>query len=602
MIGKDLDDIPGESEGQSRQRHDQTGSISGGNNTTSVMFHDIYHPSFPLVKPVRTFLPLCISFVLAALVATESQAQITPRSRSVRQSEQTARASWQPTRSQPTAAPQQEPPNSLRVASAPRSGSVRTVQAVRENVPLPPPDESISIVEEQGSRILSETEMYDGQILDGQIQLAPVYGGGACDALPMGSCGCGDAFCTGCDGTLACDACGDFCGGSCCGELCSTDAWRPCITLCLPQDGWVSYEFLGWYQDGMPTPALITTSVDPNVTRDQAGVLTNPTTRILFGDSNLLTDAIDGSRLRFGVWLDRCHTWGVGAEFLGMNTQYESYSATSQGRPVLARPFFNTQTGVEDSELVAFPNVVSGTVSAAASSQFQGAGFHVRRLRRTEEGCKKWLFCGCPEHFCSRTELLVGYRYLQLEEGIAVSESLVSTDPSNPGAFEIVDGFNTKNQFNGIDLGWMYRHTRGYWTLDGAVRLAVGNTRQTVRIAGATQINDPSETPNLQTYPGGLLALSSNIGSYSQNEFSVVPEFGITCGYQMTDHIRLTLGYTGIYWSNVVRPGQQISPDVNPNLLPPVADPFSGANRPAFAFDTTDYWIQGINLGGEYRW
>jgi hypothetical protein len=45
-----------------------------------------------------------------------------------------------------------------------------------------------------------------------------------------------------------------------------------------------------------------------------------------------------------------------------------------------------------------------------------------------------------------------------------------------------------------------------------------------------------------------------------------------------------------------------MSRDINPNLLPPVANPTTGTNRPGFAFDTTDYWAQGINLGGEYRW
>ena len=83
---------------------------------------------------------------------------------------------------------------------------------------------------------------------------------------------------------------------------------------------------------------------------------------------------------------------------------------------------------------------------------------------------------------------------------------------------------------------------------------------------------------------------------------AVVPEFGLNLGYQLTDHFRVTLGYTGIYWSNVVRPGQQISTDVNTDLLPPIQQPITGVNRPAFAFDTTDYWIQGVNLGAEYRW
>ena len=63
-----------------------------------------------------------------------------------------------------------------------------------------------------------------------------------------------------------------------------------------------------------------------------------------------------------------------------------------------------------------------------------------------------------------------------------------------------------------------------------------------------------------------------------------------------------TLGYTIIYWSNVVRPGHQMDLDVNEDLLPPPEDPVTGVRRPAFSFDTTDYWVQGINVGAEYRW
>jgi hypothetical protein len=147
----------------------------------------------------------------------------------------------------------------------------------------------------------------------------------------------------------------------------------------------------------------------------------------------------------------------------------------------------------------------------------------------------------------------------------------------------------------------MYRRTRGFWTFDTLLRLGVGNTRQTVTINGQTTVSDPNDPP-AQTLTGGLLAQTSNIGTYRQNEFTVVPEFNMNVGYQLTDHLRLKLGYTAIYWSNVVRAGDQISRDLNPNLLPPPADPFSGALRPAFAFDTTDYWVQGINFGGEYRW
>ena len=41
--------------------------------------------------------------------------------------------------------------------------------------------------------------------------------------------------------------------------------------------------------------------------------------------------------------------------------------------------------------------------------------------------------------------------------------------------------------------------------------------------------------------------------------------------------------------------------DVNPQLLAPPQD-FDGASRPRIVWDTTDYWVQGINVGLEYRW
>ena len=61
------------------------------------------------------------------------------------------------------------------------------------------------------------------------------------------------------------------------------------------------------------------------------------------------------------------------------------------------------------------------------------------------------------------------------------------------------------------------------------------------------------------TYVGGLLAQSTNIGTYTQDEFAVVPEFDLRIGYQMTEQFKLTLSYTAIYWSNVVRPGIKLT-------------------------------------------
>ena len=436
--------------------------------------------------------------------------------------------------------------------------------------------------------------------MEGQVIMGPMYDGVvACDALPvgeMGGCGAG-----GCDG-----GCDSFGGDALCGEPRSPQAWRPCVTLCVPQDGWASFEYLGWFQSGMDLPPLVTTSVNPAVDRDDAGVLGQPSTQILFGGDEVLDDWRDGGRLRVGVWLDRRHHWGIGGEYFGFDTESERFSATSEGSlaagdPILARPFFNTVMNGEDSGLIAFGDVVRGTVSVAVSSELEGGSVYLKRLRGSEAGCSTGLFCGHPDHFCDRTESTIGYRGLELNEHVRISENTTSlTDGST---LNLLDRFETRNQFNGFDIGWGYKRTRGYWSFDSQIRLAVGNTRQTVTIDGRTTINDQSASPaTTETYEGGLLAQSSNIGTYRQDEFTVVPEFNANIGYQLTDHLRATVGYTFIYWSNLVRPGDHISRDLNPNLLPPAVTPMEGALRPGFAFDTTDYWAQGISFGGEYRW
>ena len=85
----------------------------------------------------------------------------------------------------------------------------------------------------------------------------------------------------------------------------------------------------------------------------------------------------------------------------------------------------------------------------------------------------------------------------------------------------------------------------------------------------------------------------------------MVPELGATLGYQMTRRLRVTAGYSAIYWGSVVRPGDQVDLDVNPLLLPPEqATPVvaNGALRPQFQFVETDYWVQGLSFGADFRW
>ncbi|MEO8496977.1 MAG: BBP7 family outer membrane beta-barrel protein [Planctomycetota bacterium] len=357
---------------------------------------------------------------------------------------------------------------------------------------------------------------------------------------------------------------------------------------------WVRGEYLMWWTDGMRTPPLVTTS--PNGTAQAAaGVLGQNTTTLFGGD--LLTAQRSGGRIRLGTWLGQGQCLGVEGEYFALGDIHQNFVGTSTGDPILARPFFNALTNVEDSELVAFPGVVGGTVSANAQGSLQSAGARVL-----------WNLCqsGAPIDLCScersgsRLDLLLGYRFLRLDESLRMREQLTSQlTTSDPGTFDINDSFVTQNQFHGGEIG--LSRTEGYqrWTLDMLCKVAFGNVRQSVSIDGSTIINDGSGP---QTFTGGLLAQRTNIGNYSRDRFALIPELGVTIGYQLTPRWQANFGYSLIYWDRVVRPGEQIDRTVNPNLLPPEAVPFTGPLRPEFAFHESSFWAQGMSFGLTYVW
>ena len=528
---------------------------------------------------------------IGLLFGSTAQAQT---ARTHGRSYENSRATWTPTRN----SQQKDSDADAEFQPAPQTKAVKNHRVMR-----PTERRKVSAAKAQTTRGRTVQPTNQAVRQAGHVAQAPVYEGeviyeggtivdAGCDAL--GSCGC-DAV--GCD---AIGSCGPSCGCSMCGEVPSGRAWRPALTLSLPQDGWVSVEALHYWVDGMDLPPLLTTSPNGTAQAD-AGVLTRlGTTTVFGGDAIFDDDAFDGGRLRFGIWLDRCHTWGIGGEYFDLDRETLRFSQSSTGDPILARPFFNTLTGREDSELVAFPGVVSGTATIGAYSELVGGSFYIRGLRCCSEGCREWLFCGCKGHFCTRSEFRLGYRYLELEEGVSIEEELTSQSTANPGSFDIRDQFDTRNQFNGLDFGWNHRLVRGYWSLDSLVRIAIGNNKQTVTIDGATTITDGTGTT--ETFDAGVFAVASNSGTFEQDEFSVVPEFGLTLGYQFNDHWKGTVGYSGIYWSNVVRPGQHIPTMLNPEQFPPVVTNPTGDPRPLFAFDTTDYWAHGVTYGLEYRW
>ena len=343
-------------------------------------------------------------------------------------------------------------------------------------------------------------------------------------------------------------------------------------------------------------PPLVTTS-PAGTARNQAGVLGVPGTTTLFGDGHTNYEARSGGMITFGYWFDDCRTCGIEANFFMLGSNNTGFNAASNGSAILARPFTDATTGKQSSELISFPGLVSGKVNVSdPSTGLLGAGALVRY--NLCSSC-----CPCSSY---RVDLLAGYRYLRLTDNLAINEDLVSTDPKNPNgvplgtALAISDQFCTSNDFHGFDLGVAGEIQRGRWVFGWLAQVALGATIEEVDINGNTRVTVPGAAPVNNV--GGLLALQSNIGTYNRDRFAVVPELGLWVGYQITPRLRFITGYNFLFWSEVVRPGNQIDTTVNPNLLPPVNNPVAGPLRPAANIQGTSFWAQGITLGLQFNY
>jgi len=219
--------------------------------------------------------------------------------------------------------------------------------------------------------------------------------------------------------------------------------------------------------------------------------------------------------------------------------------------------------------------------------------------------------CECADVERSyRVDMLFGPRYLDLTERLTIQENIIgldtSPDPRLANQFiTVTDSFGTRNQFYGGQVGLDAEVRRGRWTFGARGKVAIGVTHQTVDIDG-TQRFVSLQNGAVQNFKGGLLALEGrNIGEFTKDRFSVVPELTMTAGYHLTDHIRVYGGYNLLYWSSVVRPGDQIDTQLDtsriPNFLPPgVVGTNNG--RPIVPFKTSDFWAHGLLFGLEVRY
>jgi hypothetical protein len=358
-----------------------------------------------------------------------------------------------------------------------------------------------------------------------------------------------------------------------------------CCDWCVPK-WYARVDGLVWWAKGNRVPALVTTSPD-QTDRVDAGVLFRPGTQVLHGGERIDDNHRFGGRVSVGYWLDDCQNTAVEVSWfsLGDGANSGNYYNQSTGSPILARPFFDVQSGQQNAELVAFPDVVDGSVQVATSSEVHSLAALLRH--NALRGCD------------GRIDILAGYRFLRFREGLTVDENLISTEQGGAVAigttFDLWDSFSTGNEFHGGELGLDFQLERCRWTWNAMAKLAVGNVHQVVDVDGLTRITAPADTP--ATSEGGLLALPTNIGRVSHNRFAMIPELNLNVQYRLLERLDVSFGYSLVWITSVVRSGDQIDFAVNPSQLPGNGGSLSGDARPAPRFETTSMWLQGINAG-----
>ncbi len=368
-----------------------------------------------------------------------------------------------------------------------------------------------------------------------------------------------------------------------------------------PLSMWVNADYLLWWIKGGPLNSPVVTTSN-NFADVPPGAVGQPGTQVLFGDRAMQYGAHSGLRLNAGITLESGFTVEGSYFILERRSNHFRISSDAAGSPLIGIAFFNTAIGIEDALLTSNPDPITGTWSGTASTSSH------TRLQGWE------LNFGTPGQNRGAWTIkgITGLRVLSLSEGLTIHNEFTSPIPGvltfngvggPAGAvYTDFDRFSTGNTFYGGQIGARASWQDGALSLEFVSKIAFGANQQHVIIDGASTVTPPGGATT--TAAGGVYAQTSNIGRYYQSTFAVVPEVGVNLGWNLSDNVTARVGYSFLYVSRVVRPGNQIDHGVNQTLVPTHQSFGTNApdGRPAFAFRQSDFWAQGINFGLEFRY
>jgi hypothetical protein len=369
---------------------------------------------------------------------------------------------------------------------------------------------------------------------------------------------------------------------------------------------YVVAEGLYFFPKGANAPPLLTTS-PRGTAQDQAGVIGTPGAEVILGGSEFDDEALYGGRVALGFWTMGAEYVGFEFSYMGFDNGGTTFTETSSFEPdtggrILAMPFFNATTDVEDSLILAFPDFqaaggiidtggvpinVNGSFALDSDLEIHSAGALMKSV--------VWVL---PDAGW-RMFFLGGYRFFWLSDDLDMTGTIEPVGPlfGAGSRLEVFDSFDTENQFHGGELGLQTELASGPWSVGIITKVALGNNHQTLAIEGETRALG-GVAPAISA--GGLYAQPTNIGRFSDDRFAVLPEASVTFGYQLTRCLRLTTGYNFLYINRVLRAAEQIDRTINTTQFDGGA--LVGEARPARAINEGEFWMHGLSAGIELKW
>ncbi len=354
---------------------------------------------------------------------------------------------------------------------------------------------------------------------------------------------------------------------------------------------WVGAEYLLFWTKDAPLPVPIASAGPAN----GLGILGTPGTKVVVGNSSYDYGNFNGIRVNGGYWFTDNNSIGMEGSFFILPEKKASTPLVTgvPGLPTLARPFYDTALSRQNSRLLTRPNTFVGGISTEASSELWGAELSAV-YRCLDRG--SWF----------TADIISGFKFLSLRESLTINDFATAQafgtvnfngQQFANGVTYLQDKYSTSNQFYGWLIGGRQSAHYNAFTFGVAEKVGIGTMNQQIKLDGSSTLAGPYPAP--QTTGGAFFTTGFNSGSYTQNSFAATFEVATNLNIQVTECLSFNLGYNFLYVTDVVRPGNQLSTNINSARIP-IGQNY-GANfgqvSSGVPFNTSSYYAQGLNFG-----